>query len=55
MGLDDCVGNSTCADTEGSYACKIMCPDGYTVDESNNCTSKILLHMLHVYKYYHNV
>ena len=50
-GLDECEENSTCVDTEGSYTCIIMCPDGYTVDKFNNCTSKIISHTLHAYKY----
>ena len=39
MGIDSCVENADCTDTEGSYTC--MCSSGYTGDGLSSCTSKL--------------
>ena len=39
LGLDSCVENADCTDTEGSYTC--MCSSGYTGDGLSSCTGKL--------------
>lgn len=43
--LNDCHGNATCTDTEGTYMC--MCNDGYTGDGvSCDSTFKRFIYLL---------
>ena len=39
MGIDSCVENADCTDTDGSYSC--MCSSGYTGDGLSSCASKL--------------
>ena len=41
LGLDACVENADCSDTEGSYEC--TCSTGYSGDGLVNCESKSLI------------
>ena len=48
LGLDSCVENADCTDTEGSYTC--MCSSGYTGDGLSSCTGK--LNVIQSYTHY---